>query len=155
MEVQNWLSQYRLDLLQTFGIVGSLLFAACSFLVDAYHTWKDEQARKISNLIATNDQYVRIWSLLFDRPKLGRIEARVVNLGKEPISPEEEVFVTMLILHMSVVFRAMQYGEIVELEGLRRDIRHFLNLPIPREVWRKASPFQNRDFVTFAQDALR
>jgi plasmid maintenance system killer protein len=148
MEVSRWLTEHWFDLLQTVGIVGSLLFAA-------YTTRKDVRARKIGNSIAINEQYRQIWKELYERPELSRVLEKAVDLGKKPISVQEELFVNMLILHLSTVYRAMRHGEFVKLEGLRKDVEGFFSLPVPRVMWEKIKPLQDTDFIAFIEDCLR
>lgn len=148
MGYQLWITEHWFDLLQTLGIVGSLLLAA-------YATRKDERARRIGNSIAISEQYRQIWKELYDRPKLSRALDKDVDLEKKPISGQEELFVTMLISHLSTVFRAMKHGEFVKLEGLQNDVREFFALPIPKAVWEKLRPFQDANFAKFIEAVLK
>jgi len=147
MGAQNWVAENWFGLLQTVGIVGSLLLAA-------YTTRKDERARRVGNSIAVNEQYRQIWRQLFEHPKLSRVLAKDIDLEKEPVSTEEELFVTMLIQHLSTVYRATKHGEFVKLEGLQRDVEESFSLPIPKAVWEKIKPFQDKDFVAFVERCL-
>ncbi len=74
-----------------------------------------------------------------------------MNLDKDSISDKEALFVNLLILHLGTVYRPMKSGMFVNLEGLQRDIQEFFSLPIPKAVWEKAGPFQNKDFVEFIE----
>jgi hypothetical protein len=141
----NWITGHWLDLVQSIGIVGGLLFSA-------YTTRKDERARRISNSIAINEQYCEIWKELYDRPELSRVLEKGANLEQSPVSHQEELLVTTLILHLSTVYRAMKHGEFVKLEGLQKDVEEFFSLPIPQDVWKKLRPFQDRNFVRFIEE---
>jgi hypothetical protein len=147
MEATNWFTAHWFDLAQTAGIVGSLLFAA-------YTTHKDERARRIANSIAMNDQYRQIWKEIYDHPKLARVLQNDADVEKEPVSVEEERFVTTLILNLGTAFRAMKYGEFVTLEGLEKDVRGFLSLPIPKMLWKKLKPLQDGNFAEFIEKCL-
>jgi hypothetical protein len=147
MEETNWIATHWFDLIQTVGIIGSLLFAA-------YTTNKDERARRIGNSIAMNDQYRQIWKEIYDHPKLARVLQKEADLEKEPVSVEEERFVTTLILNLGTAFRAMKYGEFVTLEGLQKDVQGFFSLPIPKTLWQKLKPLQDASFVKFAEDCM-
>jgi hypothetical protein len=142
MGFPTWGAQLWIDLLQTVGIVGGLLFTA-------YATWKDERARRIGNSIAITEQYRQIWKELYDRAELSRVLAKDADVKKQPVSIQEELFVKTLVLHLGTVYRAMKHSEFVKLEGLRRDVREFFTLPIPREVWQRVKSFQDKDFVEF------
>jgi hypothetical protein len=148
MEVSLWFAQHWFDLLQTLGIVGGLFFTA-------YALRKDEKARRIGNSIAINEQHRKTWRVLFEHPELGRVLSKQVNLAKQPISPGEELFVTGLILHLNTVHQAMQHGEFIKLEGLRRDVDEFFALPIPKIIWTKIKRFQDRRFVEFIEASLK
>src|ERR1017187_7372272 len=130
MGLPTWGAQHWLDLLQSVGIVGGLLFTA-------YTTWKDERARRIGNSIAIAGQYREIWKEMYDHAELSRVLAKDADVKKQPISVREEVFVKTLVLHLATVFRALKYGEFAKLEGLRKDVREFFLLPIPHEVWQR------------------
>jgi len=78
--------------------------------------------------------------------------AKDVNVAQMPVSREEELFVTTLILHLSTVYRAMKHGEFVKLEGLQKDVAEFFALPIPEAVWKKIKPLQDRNFVRFIEE---
>jgi len=146
MEETNWIAAHWFDLIQTVGIVGSLLFAA-------YTTHKDDAARKIANSIAINDQYRNIWKEIYEHPKLARVLEKNADLENEPVSIEEERFVMTLILHLGTAFRAMKHGEFVTLEGLKKDAQQFFSLPIPKVVWGKIKPFQDNNFASFVEES--
>lgn len=147
MEVSGWIPQNWLDLLQSVGIIAGLLF-------NAYSTWKEGRAREIGHMLAIADQHRQIWKEFYEKPKLSRILEKVTDLSKEPVSREEELFVTLLILHLDKVHRAMKAGMFITLEGLQKDIEGFLSLPIPKAVWEKIKPLQDRDFVKFIETFL-
>ena len=142
-----WLTEHWLDLAQTVGIVGGLLFSA-------YTTWKDERARRVGNSIAITEQYREIWKELHERPGLARVLAKEVNPQKQPVSVQEELFVKTLLLHLGTVYRAMRYSEFVKLDGLRKDVQEFLSLPIPKAVWENMKAFQDGDFAGFVEASL-
>jgi len=148
MEETNWIAAHWFDLIQTVGIVGSLLFAA-------YTTHKDERARGIANSIAINDQYREIWKEIYEYPKLARVLDKEADLANDPISFEEERFVMKLILHLGTAFRAFKSGEFVTLEGLQKDVQQFFSLPIPTAVWEKLKSFQDHNFAVFVDKCRR
>jgi hypothetical protein len=147
MGIFSWMAEHGLDL-DTMAVTASLLIAA-------YTTFKDEKARKIGNLLAVSHQYREIWKEVYDQPQLFRILKRDVDLNKEPISNSERLFVKLLILHLDTVYRAMKAGMFVKLQGLRKDIKDFCSLPIPKAVWETMRPLQDKDFIKFVESALR
>ena len=148
MGASNWFTDHWLDLLQTIGIVGSLLFSA-------YTTRRAEKSRRISNLISINQEHRQIWKELYAHPELSRVTARDVDLKSSPVTDQEEVLVNSLIIHLDTVHRAMRSGLYVKIEGLQTDIRDFFSLPIPKAVWDRVKIFQDANFVKFLERALK
>lgn len=148
MEVFHWVAEHGFDLVGVVGITSSLLFTAVAFR-------KDDQSRRISNLIAIKQQYRDIWQEFYDRPSLARVLKADANLNQTPVSNDEFLFVKLLILHLDTVHRAIKTGTFVTLEGLQDDIAQFFTLPIPRFIWEKLRPLQDVDFVAFVEDCLR
>jgi hypothetical protein len=147
MEALGWISKHWTEFLQSTGIIAGLFFTA-------YSAWKEAKAREIGHMIAIADQHRQIWKELYERPKLARVLEKAIDLDKKPVSHEEELFVTLLILHLDKVHRAMKAGMFITLEGLQSDIEGFFSLPIPKAVWEKAKPLQNREFVKFIEASL-
>jgi hypothetical protein len=147
MEAFRWIAEHWLDLAQSLGIIGGLLFTAQAIR-------KDETARTVANTMAINEQYTIIWREFYERPDLARILQTDVDLKKKPISNNEALFVKTLLLHLDVVRRTMKAGIFTKIQGLQKDIREFLSLPIPRAVWEKIKPFQDDDFIAFIEKSL-
>ena len=148
METARWISEHWFDLFQTAGIVSGF-----AFTVHALHT--DSEARKIDNMIALNQQHMAIWKELYARPELSRITEERVALDTKPLSHEERLFVTFLILHLSVVYRAMKAKMFVNVEGLKNDINEFFSFPIPKAIWGVIKASQDHDFVDFVENCLK
>src|SRR5688572_3841356 len=127
------------ELLQNAGIVGNSLLTA-------YALRKEKQARRISNLNLITDRHQEIWKGFHDRPKLSRVLEKTADLINQPLSSEEEMFVTELIIHLDTAYRAMKAGMFVEMEGLRTDIKEFFLLPIPKAVWEKSMSLRDAEF---------
>jgi hypothetical protein len=143
-----WVAEHWFELLQTVGIIGGLVFTA-------YTVRKDDSERQIANLLAIKQQHREIWKELYDRPKLFRVLKKDVDLSAEPVTDEEGLFVKLLFLHLDAVHRSKQAGMFVEIQGLSKDIREFLALPIPREVWNRLEPFQDKEFIAFVEAASK
>jgi len=142
----EWLSEHWFDLLQTTGIVGSLLLAT-------YTTRRDERARRVGNSIVINGQYQELQKELIRHPQLKHVFAENADVERESVSIEEEAYVKMVIGQLSTVYRAMRHGEFVTLEGLQKDVREFFALPVPKAVWDKFKPFQDQKFVEFVENS--
>ncbi len=88
------------------------------------------------------------------RPELRHILDPRVEMREDKVTHEEEIFVNFVIFHMNSVFYARKSGLVFKLEGLRRDIRWFLSLPIPKVIWERTKALQNDDFVAFIENCL-
>jgi hypothetical protein len=142
MEAINWICIHGLELLQTVGLDGSVLFAA-------YAIYKEAQARRVGNAIAITGQYRKMRSEIFDHPQLLRVLAADAVIETTPITEIEAIYAAMMINHLSTVYQAMSLGEFIKLEGLREDAKELMSLPIPRAVWDRIKRMQNKDFVEF------
>ena len=143
----TWVGEHWFDLFQSAGIIGGLLVAT-------YAAWKDEQARKIGNLIALNEHYRQIWTESFQRPQLSRVLQKDADIGAQAVSNEERIFVNLIIMQLHAVWRASKDGLFVTVEGIRQDVRGFFLLPIPKAVWEQSKLLQNGDFVSFVESCL-
>lgn len=145
MEV--WFAQHSFDLAGQFVATATLLFAAHTF-------HKDEKARRISNLLAIQQEYSDIWHAQYDRPELARVVEPGADLKRHPVTAQEELFVRTLIFHLDNVRRAVQTNVLVSLPGVRKDVREFFTLPIPRAVWETHKDFQSDELTAFVESCL-
>jgi hypothetical protein len=148
MEALHWVALHWLDLLQSIGIVGGLLFTAHTIRADA-------KSRRIANLIAFTQQHREIWKQMYERPELARVLQDKVNLTRSPITTDERLFAKLLILHLDSVHRAMKEDMFVSLSGLQTDIRMSFARPILRAVWEELKELQDADFVAFVESFAR
>jgi hypothetical protein len=144
MGFPDWLGQNWFILLQSGGIIASLLFTAVSLR-------KDAKARRVSNLITITDHHREIWTQLYRRPDLARVIDATVDVQREPVRDDEELFINLLILHLSSAYHAMKEGLFLRPEGLRQDIDWFFSLPIPQMVWERSKALQDEEFVSFVE----
>lgn len=147
MGVFDWLGQNWFTLLQSAGIIGGLLFTAVSLRDDV-------KARRVSNLIAITHHHREIWTQLYQRPELARVLDAKIDVKRNPVRDEEELFVNLLTLHLSSVHHAMSQGLFIKLEGLRKDMDWFFALPIPKAVWERNRALQNESFVRFVEASV-
>jgi hypothetical protein len=140
----QWFYQNWFDLLQSAGIVASLLFTASALRLDT-------RTRQVSNLLSLTESHKTLWTEFYRRPELHRILDERAIVRQQEITREEEILVTLAILHLNSTFYAQKLGLLFKLEGLRRDVAWFFSLPIPRMVWEKSKVLQNDDFVEFVE----
>jgi hypothetical protein len=144
MVVLTWVDMNWFNLLQSGGIIASLLVSAAALRLDA-------NARRTGNLLEITENHREIWSYLYTHPELSRVLDASVDLKRVPVTTEEELFVNFLVLHLNSAFYAMKKDVYVKPEGLRRDIQLFFSLPIPDAVWEKVKALQEEDFVRFVE----
>lgn len=145
MVFTEWLSSHLFSLIQVIGIVGGLTFTAISFRLEA-------RARQVGNFLAITKNHREIWSELYAHPELARVLEAKRDLAKEPIKLEEELFVKFLILHLNSAFYASRHRELIQPEELSRDIQEFFSLPVPRVVWDRLRPLQDKNFARFVDE---
>lgn len=141
-----WIAQHS-DLLQNLGIISGFLFTAHSIRSES----KD---RKIGNIMAMVQNHHSIWKQLYENPELSRVIDANADLSSEPITTQERIFITSVILHMDAIHRAIRARMFVRIEGMRKDINGLFSLPIPKQVWGMVKPLQDRDFVAFVESCL-
>lgn len=146
-EIMRWLVEHGKDTLETGGLVCGLFYTAASFNAEA-------RERRISNLMELASSHRDLWQQLIEKPELARILRTDLNLKKAPVTVIEERFVHLLITHLAVTFAALKSGVLPELDGLPKDVREFMSLPIPYQVWQWSQKFQQADFVKFIESSI-
>lgn len=147
MQIFHWITDNGFDLLEAVAIVASLLFTAASFLID-------DRSRKIGNLLALTAEHRNIWTALYQRPELARVLDVNVNLREKPVTNQEALFVTFLLLHLSATYRGIKAGMFVTKQALEKDIQWFMSLPVPKAVWDKSKSYLEPDFVAYVDECL-
>ena len=146
--MDGWILENWFTLLSAVGVVGGLFFTAFSLR-------SETKTRRIANLLTVTANHREVWKEFSRNSRLQRVLDAASNPLKQPVTPEEAVFVNLVLLHISSVYYAMKDELVVKLEGLRRDISQFLSLPIPRAIWEKTKLVQNDDFVAFVESCLK
>lgn len=142
--MNGWVFENGFNLLNAVGVIGGLCFTAFSLR-------SETKTRRIANLLSITANHREVWKEFSHNPQLKRVLDASANLLKQPVTPDEEIFVNLVLLHTSSVYYAMKDQLVVKLEGLRRDVSQFLSLPIPRTIWEKSKLVQNDDFVAFVE----
>lgn len=140
----QWILHNWFELLSSVGIVGGLLFTG--------HSLRSEtKTRRIANLLSLTKAHRDIWTQEFDHPELARVLDAKAAIRANPVTQREQIFVNLVIQHLSVVFHAMQDELTINAEELRRDVSWFFSLPIPAYVWELLKGFQNDRFREFVE----
>ncbi len=135
----NWF-----NLVQSAGIVASLLFAAVTIRREA-------RAHQMTALLALDQQHRDLWSELHRRPELERILAPEVDLVGKPVTTAESEFLNTVFVHFCTGWRLASEHRILSESDLWRDIASILANPIPREVWRETKGIREKRFVAFVE----
>jgi hypothetical protein len=144
MQSLHWLADNWFTYLNALGVVGGLCFTG-------YSLHSETKTRKIANLLTLAQSHREVWKEVLREPKLNRVLSVDVDTDREPVTREEEIFVTLVIQHLGIVFRAMKSDLTIDPEGLRRDVWQFFSLPIPLRVWNRIKVMQDDDFVAFVE----
>ena len=143
MGIGEW-TQKWFNILSAVGIIGGLFFTA--------HSLRSEtKTRRIANLLTITANHREIWKEFLNNPKLARVRDATADTISKPVTDEEQLFVIMVILHISSAYYSMKDGLVVKLEGLRGDVAQILARPVPKAVWEKFKQFQNDDFAAFIE----
>ena len=144
----EWISQNWFNLFSSVGIIGGLWFTGVSL-----HS--ETKTRRIANLLNITANYRELWEEFFQWPELVRVIDPAADVVKQPVTPDEEFFVNMVISHTSSVYEALKDELMTKQEGLRLDVKSFFSLPVPQTVWQHTKLLQNQDFAAFIESSLK
>jgi len=147
-DMAQWFAENWFNLFSSAGIIGGLWFTAVSL-----HS--ETKTRRIANLLTLTANYREVWKEFFRSPELSRVIEPSADVTKQPVTPAEEFFVNMVISHTSSVYEALKDELLTKQEGLRRDVRSFFSLPVPKAVWITTKLLQNHDFAAFIESSLK
>lgn len=140
----QFLSTHWFEAVQTLGILATL---ACTVVV----VRSDQKSRRVQTLLQITQSHREIWEKLLDNPELFRVTQREVDLAAKPITNQERLVVTLLVLHINSAYEATKNKTIARIEGMSRDIASLFSLPIPRAVWNDLRHFQNSKFTVYIE----
>lgn len=143
METINWF-----NFIQSTGIIITLLFTA-------YTVHKNTKTRKVTNLFIITQAHREIWSRMFNNPNLNRINDTSITLDNISVTEDERLFISMLLLHLNCTFQALKTKTIMPIEGLNKDIKNFLELPIPNQIWVENKKYLDKKFIKFVEENLQ
>jgi hypothetical protein len=146
MEIIHLVSHLS-ERLGPYALVAGLVFAAVEY---RHH----RKAQRISNMLAFNQHHRDIWSLFLKYPSVERVLKPEADVSEQPVTAQESIFVTFLILHLSASFKASEQGMYPAPQGRGPDVLQFFALPLPRKVWETSRLMQDEDFATFVESAL-
>jgi hypothetical protein len=148
MGIGEWISQNFFNILSAAGIIGGLWFTAVSLR-------SETKTRRVANLLTITANHQEVWKEFFGKPELARVIEPSADVEKQPVTPVEEFFVHMVISNTSSMYEALKDELVTKQEGLRRDVKSFFSLPVPKAVWTKTKLLQNQDFAAFIDYSLK
>lgn len=153
--VGTWLSENWFDALTVLTGLSGLWFAGFAIHRDAQARGEEAKARKFSNQIAVTSSHREVWKEFFHSPELKRVIESAADVSRQPVTPEEEFFVQLVISNTGLMYEALKGELVTEQEGFRRDIQSFFSLPVPRAVWSATKRLQNQDFAAYIDASLK
>jgi len=142
-----WLDHNWFALAQTGILTSGFFLLSFALLFQA-------RARRITNLIKLTHQHRDLWERMYLQPELTRILDPKADLATEGITPEEQMFVVFIILHLNTTYFATRAGLFQKQDSVGKDIERFFSLPIPRVVWEKVKVLQEPPFAKFVERHL-
>jgi|ERR1017187_4082021 hypothetical protein len=148
MVIGEWFLQNWFNLFSVVGVIGGLIFTAISVR-------SDTESRRITNLLTLTKNQRELLQVFYQKLELSRILDASADTESLPVNRGEKIYTSALIQHLASTFRAMKSDLTVKPEGLRRDVREFFALPIPKVVWQHMRNFHDSDFVIFVEKCLK
>ena len=143
-----WLADNWFELFSSIGIIGGLWFTAVSLR-------SETKTRRVANLLTITANHREVWKEFFISPELARVIDPSANVAKMPVTPAEDFFVHMIISNTSSMYEALKDELVTKQEGLRRDVKSFFSLPVPKAVWNTTKLLQNQDFAAFIESSMK
>jgi hypothetical protein len=144
----QWFAENWFNLFSSAGIIGGLWFTAVSL-----HS--ETKTRRVANLLTITANLREVWKEFFQTPALTPVIDPSANVINKPVTSDEEFFVNMVVSHTSSVYEALKNELLTKQDGLRRDVKSFFSLPVPKAVWTKTKLLQNQDFAAFIESSLK
>lgn len=146
------MDESTLRLVQTVGIVASLLLGVGSTVLAAWTIRNATRAASIKSLLDITAGHRDIWRHYADSPEL----KRALDWEADPtsISDAERQFLRELLMHISASFEASRLGVLPKVEAMGPDVGQLISRPIPRAVWRELRPYQNKRFRRFVDEQV-
>lgn len=133
--------------MQSVGIVAGMVFTTVALRREA-------RERRAAHLVELTDLHRQLWLETSRRPELARLLSPAPELPPGPVTAAEELFVNLLIVHLSTVWELVRQDSVVSQDAVKRDVRAFFALPVPRAVWERTKAVRDRDFVRFVESCL-
>lgn len=145
--LSSWAEENWFNLIQTFGIMGSLWLAS-----SAAH--REAKAREVENLLTIADHHRELWEKASENPDLERVFQTDADTVAKRLTTVEEEFLNLVTVHFLTGWRIAKTGGITTLKEIQSDVRAVFSLPLPHAFWEKTKGFRNPEFVRFVEQAM-
>lgn len=144
----SWFSSHWHFLVESLGIIGSLIFTGVTVR-------RDLEARRVTEHLTLSGQHRRLWGQLHRRRGLNRVLEADRDLVQEPVTREEQLFLELAFVHFHTGWLiCREDGSLTPVRVLALDAGHFFTLPAPSAVWAMARQSYQPEFVTFIAEAV-
>lgn len=143
----SWLDGNWFNLIQTVGIMGTLLLASGA-------AYRDAKAKEVENLLTLTELHRELWEGVSRKTELERIFRPDADTDTKPPTVIEEEFLNLVFIHFQTGWTVARSGALITLAEMKADVRGFFTLPLPKAVWEKTKQFRNPKFVWFVERAL-
>src|SRR5258705_9418193 len=107
MGIGEWISQNWFNLFSGIGIIAGIWFTAFSLRGDT-------KTRRIANLLSITANHREVWKVFLTSKELARVRDAAADTIKHPVTDTEQVFVTMVILHVNSVYYTLNDDLVVK-----------------------------------------
>lgn len=145
--LSSWFDGNWFNLIQTVGIVGSLLLATAA-------ARREAKSREIENLLTISEHHRSLWNEAHQRKDLERIFQGDADVLEKPITVAESEFLNLVFGHFQAGWILSKSGAAISLNEMGADVKDFFALPLPRAVWAKTKQSRNQKFVRFVERSL-
>ena len=145
--LQLWLNAHWFDVVQTLGIVSSILLTSAALRSQAV-------SQNLGHYLTLVADHRELWSEAHRRPDLARIFRADVNLKVEPMTTAEEEFLNLAIEHFATGWLMARGTRFLHLQGLAADAATFFSRPLPRCAWDRTKHARDPRFVRFVEHAI-
>lgn len=146
--LQLWLNAHWFDLVQSLGIVGSILLTTAALRSQA-------RGQRLGHYLTLVADHRELWTEAHRRPDLSRIFRDDVNLSVAPMTTAEEEFLNLAIEHFATGWLMAKGTRLLSLNGLAADAATFFSRPLPRNAWERTRHARDPQFVKFIDRALK
>jgi len=143
-----WLNDNWFSLVQSLGIIGSLIITAIAVR-------RDTRARRIGDFLTLTGHHRELWSDVYRQPELARIFQPEIDLIAQPVTLAENEFLNLVCVHFQAGWELAREGSVLKLGVLAVDARWFFALPLPKIVWERSKRFRDKEFVHFVESCLK